>query len=78
MSTDARVALVTGASGGIGGAVALRLARDGVAVAVHYGRNAAGAEETLRQITAAGGTGRIVQADVSSAEACRRRCGCCC
>jgi len=74
MSTDARVALVTGASGGIGGAIATRLARDGTAVVVHYGRNAAGAEETLRQVESAGSTGRILQADIASAEACRRLC----
>jgi 3-oxoacyl-[acyl-carrier protein] reductase len=67
-----RVALVTGASGGIGGAIAVRLARDGAAVAVHYGRNAQGAEEVLRQITAAGGAGTMLQADLTDAEACRQ------
>ncbi len=69
-----RVALVTGASGGIGGATATRLARDGTAVLVHYSRNATGAEQTLRQLEETGGTGRIVQADVASAEACQRLC----
>ncbi|HYM69629.1 MAG TPA: 3-oxoacyl-[acyl-carrier-protein] reductase [bacterium] len=74
MSADTRVALVTGASGGIGGAVAERLARDGVAVAVHYSRNPAGAEQTLRRITDAGGHGVLVRGDVTSAEACRKLC----
>jgi 3-oxoacyl-[acyl-carrier protein] reductase len=69
---DGRVALVTGASGGIGGAIAVRLARDGAAVIVHYGRNAQGAEEVLRQITAAGGKGTMVQYDLTDAEACRQ------
>ena len=72
MIAAGRVALVTGASGGIGGAIAVRLAHDGAAVIVHYGRNAQGAEETLRQITAAGGEGMILQADLTEADACRQ------
>jgi 3-oxoacyl-[acyl-carrier protein] reductase len=74
MSPDERVALITGASGGIGSAIAVRLARDGVAILVHYSRNPTGAERTLRQVEEAGGTGRIIQADVTSADACRRLC----
>jgi len=74
MTQDARVALVTGASGGIGNAIALRLARAGAAIVVHYGRNAAGAERTLRQVEETGGAARIIQADITSAEACRRLC----
>jgi 3-oxoacyl-[acyl-carrier protein] reductase len=69
---DGRVALVTGASGGIGGAIATRLARDGAEVIVHYGRNAQGAEEVLRQITAAGGKGTMLQYDLTDPEACRQ------
>jgi 3-oxoacyl-[acyl-carrier protein] reductase len=67
-----RVALVTGASGGIGSAIAVRLSREGAAVIVHYGRNAQGAEETLRQVTGAGGEGTMLQADLTDAEACRQ------
>jgi 3-oxoacyl-[acyl-carrier protein] reductase len=67
-----RVALVTGASGGIGAAIASRLAGDGAAVVVHYRHNAQGAEEALRQITAAGGEGTILQADLTDPEAARR------
>lgn len=50
-----KTALVTGASRGIGRGIAERLADDGALVAVHYGTNAAAAEETVRGIEAAGG-----------------------
>lgn len=58
--------LVTGASKGIGRGVAVRLARDGFPVTVHYGSDVAGAEETLRQIREAGGEGDILSFDVSN------------
>jgi 3-oxoacyl-[acyl-carrier protein] reductase len=74
MTAEARVALITGASGGIGGATAVRLARDGVAIVVHYAHNAAGAEQTLRRVEEAGGAARLVQGDVASVEDCRRVC----
>ncbi|HTX07365.1 MAG TPA: SDR family oxidoreductase [Solirubrobacteraceae bacterium] len=50
-----RVALVTGASRGIGRGIATRLARDGARVIVHYGTNSEAAAETVSAITAAGG-----------------------
>jgi 3-oxoacyl-[acyl-carrier protein] reductase len=74
MTTEPRVALVTGASSGIGRAIAVRFARDGAAVVIHYHRNAAGAEETLRQVQDAGSEGRLVQAEMESAESCRAMC----
>jgi len=61
-----RVALVTGASTGIGRWAAVALAECGASVAVNYHKNGAGAEETLRMIEEAGGRGVIVQADVST------------
>jgi 3-oxoacyl-[acyl-carrier protein] reductase len=60
-------AIITGASGGIGRAVARRLARDGFAVVVNYAGNASTAKETVAEIVASGGRASAVQADVASA-----------
>lgn len=60
-------AIVTGASGGIGRAVAMRLARDGFAVVVNFAGNATRAEETVAAITAAGGQASAIKADVATA-----------
>lgn len=57
--------LVTGGSRGIGAATALLAARSGWAVAVNYARQAAAADDVVRQIRAAGGTAIAVQADVA-------------
>ncbi len=63
--TPARpVALVTGSSRGIGKVLALKLAARGVDVVVNYKKNADLAEETLREIRAAGADGFTVQADI--------------
>ena len=59
-----KTALVTGASRGIGRAIALRLARAGAAVAVNYATNTAEADKTVAEITAAGGRAFALQADV--------------
>ena len=63
--TTARVALVTGSSGGIGRAVAEKLASRGQRVAVHYSGNRKKAEDTLAAIQSAGGHGIIVSGDVA-------------
>ncbi len=61
-------ALVTGGSRGIGRAIAIRLAADGFAVIINYVSNLKAAEETLAEITAAGGTAELLRFDVSKPE----------
>ncbi|MGB3627308.1 MAG: SDR family NAD(P)-dependent oxidoreductase, partial [Henriciella sp.] len=58
-------ALITGAGKRIGQALAEALGEDGWAVAVHYRSSAKGAEETAKAIEEAGGTGVIVQGDLT-------------
>uniref|UniRef100_A0AAU2A1H6 SDR family oxidoreductase n=1 Tax=Streptomyces sp. NBC_00093 TaxID=2975649 RepID=A0AAU2A1H6_9ACTN len=67
MSLNGKVAIVTGASRGIGRATAERLGRDGAAVVVNYHSNAEAAQETVKAITAGGGQAVAVQGDVSVA-----------
>ena len=67
-----KVALVTGASGGIGGETAKRLAARGVAVAVHYHSNAKAAEALVSEIKDAGGNAIIVGGDAGREDDAKR------
>jgi len=65
--TTMKSAIITGASGGIGGSIAKRLAKDGFAVVVNYAGKAAPAQSLVADIKAAGGQGIAAQADVAIA-----------
>ncbi|MGA7586412.1 MAG: 3-ketoacyl-ACP reductase FabG2 [Rouxiella badensis] len=66
-----RSVLVTGASKGIGQAIAIQLAKDGFNLVVHYHRDLAGAEQTAAQITAAGGCARTLSFNIADRQQCR-------
>jgi 3-oxoacyl-[acyl-carrier protein] reductase len=65
---DKRVSLVTGASRGIGRAIAVALGQDGLHVVINYTANEAAAQETLAAVQAAGGTGQLAHFDVARAD----------
>lgn len=72
MSFKGKNALITGSSRGIGRGIALKLAKEGARVAVHYYRNLEAAQGTLDKIRELGSNGFLVQADICQAEEVRR------
>jgi 3-oxoacyl-[acyl-carrier protein] reductase len=71
-STQKKV-IVTGASGGIGRAIALDVAKAGYYVICHYNHGKEKAEETLAEITAAGGQGELIQFNISDRADCKAK-----
>ncbi|OCG21459.1 MULTISPECIES: 3-ketoacyl-ACP reductase FabG2 [unclassified Gilliamella] len=67
-----RTILVTGASKGIGKAIACKLSQDGFAIAVHYHSDKQGAIDTKNSIEQLGGSARLVQFDVSNRVQCQQ------
>lgn len=72
MNEDKKI-LVTGASGGIGRAIALDCAKAGYYVICHYNRGQEKAESLLEEIKAAGGNGELIQFDIADREDCRTK-----
>ncbi|WP_029048671.1 SDR family oxidoreductase [Cupriavidus sp. amp6] len=68
MTAISQIALITGASRGIGASIARRLARDGFAIAINYASNAAEADALVAELVQAGASAIAIQADVSKAE----------
>ncbi|MBQ6084597.1 MAG: 3-oxoacyl-ACP reductase FabG [Bacteroidales bacterium] len=64
-----KYALITGASRGLGKAVAIRLAKDGFSVIINYQSNKEAAEDTLKQVQELGGTGELLPFDVADPQA---------
>ena len=66
MSFEGKVALVTGASRGIGRAIALRLAAEGANIVVNYNANAEAANEVAEAVKSRGSEVTVVKADVAN------------
>lgn len=67
-----KVALITGASRGIGRAIAIEFAKQGASVIINYSKDDEGAKETLEEVKKVKGYGVIIKGDISSFENCRK------
>lgn len=67
-----KTALVTGASGGIGRAICIALAKDGFDIAVHYNSSESKAQEVAEQVKALGRNAVTIKADLSTSEGCKQ------
>ncbi len=72
MSLEGKVAIVTGASRGIGRAIVIALAQAGAKVVINFQQNETAAKETLKKVEETGKEGLIFQADISSAMECEK------
>lgn len=66
-----RVALITGASKGIGRAIAIEFAKQGASVVINYSTDDEGAKETLEEVKNVNGYGIIIKGDISSFQSCK-------
>lgn len=66
-----KVVLVTGASRGIGKAIAIELSKQGASIAINCSKDIEGAEKTLKEIMSNGGYGKIFKSDISKAKNCK-------
>lgn len=72
VNLQGKVALVTGASGGIGKAIALELAKSGATVVINYSKDDNGAETTLAEIIAIGGYGKLIKGNIGDAKRAKK------
>lgn len=71
MELSGKVALITGASRGIGSAIAEELAKQGASVAINFSRDIEGAEATLQKVNNLGGYGKLFKKDISNFTNCK-------
>lgn len=68
---EGKIALVTGATRGIGKAIAIELIKEGATVILNYSKDDLSAEETLKEIEALGGYAKLYKGDISNYEVCK-------